>query len=1514
MNRLINRLLKKYDEAEYITALKARLLLYLCVFGLIIIPVIVVYTAFLHLDMPFSNGTISYVVLAPTSLLFLVVILAMVLLVKGYFTVSAHIIFSMTQSAVWMVMYFDQSPALSRLNSVVLTVAIMAMAPLVISRRGYVIAVYAALNIAILYFFMNYQAVQLGLSDAAVLEHFADTTAAILLTSFISFSLFRITSQALNQARVSGEHLAVSNAELTTTNEELQATMEELEAANEEFEAQNEELTRVYRELEARESLLSGIVQTAPVAIVLVKQWKIAWCNQAVHAISGYTQEETLGRDARFLYYEEDDYKRVKALSARTADGAIMSVETRLRHRDGREIHVQMAGMQLNAARLDAGIVVTVLDITERRRADADLRASRAELLAIFNGSHDAFIIYGPDGRVLDVNDRMLIMFGLTREQALACTIQSLSSPDSDMEGGKRSMLQALAGQGMVLEWKARRPHDGSLFDAEVWIKRLARPGGHVLLASVRDISARKWAEKALKESERSYRMIAENAVDIIFTMDMDFRFTYISPSVERVRGYTVEEAMAQSIDQALTPASLEVAAKAMAEARLQLDQQDTNRAVNLEMEEYCKNGTTIWTENEFTFLKDERGVPVGILGVTRNISERRKTQEMLLSRSRRVEKQMKAIGRIASSDEIWGGDFPASMRTITEIVSDCFEVERTGIWLLNDEGTVLRCEDLFERTSHHHSSGLVLDRDSFREQMDYLVENPYIDAYDAMHDPRTRGYRETFLVPNGITSMLDASIKLSGKSAGVLCLEQVGPQRSWFDDEILFACTIADQVVQVLLYRERARAAEALRESENSYRMLSAYNERLNEIFVELTEAESIEGIFEKISASFRSLTGATAALSSRYDPETATLRVVSVSSEGELARRIDALLGRPVFAVGIPVPAETIPEMLAQDIRYFNGLEEFSFGAIPAEISRQAMDMMDCGRIVTLVLRYESELLGTAAAFLPRGSAIVHTDAMRTFSYLAGLSITRKNTELALRQSTERLQTVVASAPLVLFALNEQGVFTLSEGAGLGRLGLEPGGLVRQSIYDVYRTVPELLESARMALGGTRHHREVRVGELLFEAWFNPVRDSSGRITGCMGVAIDITDRKKAEEDRERMRAQLIQAQKMEAIGTLAGGIAHDFNNMLGGIMGSLDVAGLLLGKETLAQRETITNYLETALESSRRAADLTRQMLTLSRKKEIQLVPVDITHSLANVRSLCENGFPKSVAIRFDVPPGPLTVRGDPTHIEQVFLNLCVNASHAMTIMRSPDEKQGGALVVDIETVLPARDLQLFHPEADPNASYARIRVRDTGVGMDEDVQQRIFEPFYSHKKREEGTGLGLAMVYSIVKQHRGFIEVVSAPGTGTLFMVYLPLVVDASSLEGKPPGLTGLVRGSGVLLVIDDEKSILRIARGMLEHCGYEVLTAGSAKEGIALFEKEGDRIAAVILDLSMPGMSGIEAYEKLREMNPGIRVLLTSGLMEEDSMKRARALGIREFLQKPYSAEDLSVKVAEVLRQ
>ncbi len=410
---------------------------------------------------------------------------------------------------------------------------------------------------------------------------------------------------------------------------------------------------------------------------------------------------------------------------------------------------------------------------------------------------------------------------------------------------------------------------------------------------------------------------------------------------------------------------------------------------------------------------------------------------------------------------------------------------------------------------------------------------------------------------------------------------------------------------------------------------------------------------------------------------------------------------------------------------------------------------------------------------------------------------------------------------------------------------------------------------------------------------------------------IAQDVTEGVRAEEENKRIEAKLFHAQKMEAIGTLTSGIAHDFNNILVGITGSLSLLRAILSTESIGQTEEAMECLDTALQAASRAAALIKQLLAIGRKQEMELAAVDVNACLRSVEALCRNGFPKSVVIEVGHTEERMWVRAEPSRLEQALLNVCLNAMHAMTIMRAPDARQGGTLLIECMRVENSAELRKTVPEAGSAPRYVRMSITDTGVGMNEETRRRIFEPFFTTKGANVGTGLGLSMTDGTVRQLGGFISVFSSPGIGTSFDIYLPEIEADASGEGERAEAPATPAGTGTILVIDDERTILRLAERILERGGYRVITAVSAEQGIERFRMAAGSISAVVLDMSMPEMSGIEAARILKRIDPDVRIILSSGLIDEEWV-RSSAQEVKALLMKPYTAERLCETVRLVL--
>ena len=399
-------------------------------------------------------------------------------------------------------------------------------------------------------------------------------------------------------------------------------------------------------------------------------------------------------------------------------------------------------------------------------------------------------------------------------------------------------------------------------------------------------------------------------------------------------------------------------------------------------------------------------------------------------------------------------------------------------------------------------------------------------------------------------------------------------------------------------------------------------------------------------------------------------------------------------------------------------------------------------------------------------------------------------------------------------------------------------------------------------------------------------------------LSVARDISDRKYAEDERQRLEVQLFQAQKMEAIGRLAGGVAHDFNNLLTGIMGCANILRVERAGDAFVMETS-----ETIQSASERAADLTQRLLGFARRGKYQEIHVDLHGTIQDVLRLLSHTLDKNISLEQSLRAERAVVLGDPGQLQQVILNLAVNGRDAMP--------EGGTLTFETDVVDLDDEFCRERPGAVPGR-YVAMAVRDTGVGIPEENRRLIFEPFFTTKDKSVGTGMGLAMVYGIVKNHGGYIGVDSVEGQGTTFRAYLP-PAKTSEVPALEPAQTRVVTGTGRIMIVDDEPLVLKVGGQMLRALGYEVVCAPGGAEAVDMYREDGQHIDLVLLDMMMPGMDGRECFHALREINPDIKVILSTGFGRDGKAQELLDEGIRGFVQKPYRLAHLSVAIANVLQ-
>jgi PAS domain S-box-containing protein len=473
----------------------------------------------------------------------------------------------------------------------------------------------------------------------------------------------------------------------------------------------------------------------------------------------------------------------------------------------------------------------------------------------------------------------------------------------------------------------------------------------------------------------------------------------------------------------------------------------------------------------------------------------------------------------------------------------------------------------------------------------------------------------------------------------------------------------------------------------------------------------------------------------------------------------------------------------------------------------------------------------------------------------------------------------------------LDVNGVIQRSNAALPALLGLERREIAGQNLDELIPPAEgdpplrEVLESRH------RTNAERALGERSFGITIDPMADSADKLRGGVAIVTDITERKRLDQ-------QMQHSQKLESIGLLAGGVAHDFNNLLVGILGNASLA-----LDSLEDAEATRRLLQDVMGAGARAAELTRQMLAYAGKGRLSVGPVDLSALIRDLAPLIQSSIPRSVRLTLDLKRDLPAIQADKTQIEQLAMNLIINAGEAI-------QGQGGS--VSVTTAIRsvgAEELGAFLTEHKIGGDYVVLEVRDTGSGMDQETLQRIFDPFFSTKFL--GRGLGLSAALGIIRGHKGALKVTSAPAQGTVFEVLFPAAADAPVRPAPREG-AALAQGRGAILVVDDEEIVRKMVQKALTRAGYEVLLAENGEEALVVFSRNVNRISLVLLDLVMPAMPGEDALPHLLSMKPGLPVIVSSGHGEEECRVRLKEPRVAGFLQKPYTAASLAAKVQAAL--
>ncbi len=889
-------------------------------------------------------------------------------------------------------------------------------------------------------------------------------------------------------------------------------------------------------------------------------------------------------------------------------------------------------------------------------------------------------------------------------------------------------------------------------------------------------------AEQAIRESEDRYRLIADNTADTISVFDMNLKPVFVSPSIQKLRGITVQEALSESLDRILTPASLQKVQSVYSD-QMVLEQSgnvDPSRTVLLELEEYCKDGSTKWVELAASFVRDSQLHPSGIITITRDITRRKQAEQKL------IESEHKYRSLAESSPDI-----------------------------------IVRYNTLCQEVYNNRNLSSILSFEGFLPPENLSEQHPLSDDLDQYFIKLKK------VIDSGLSDELELNTRNSSCESQTFNIRFVPEYNN--DDIIIGAMAIGRDIT------ERKHAEEALRESEEKYRTI--FNNSPLGIF-----RSTIEGRFLEVNTSLAQMLGF-------VSPDTVIHEIQDI--------------GKQVY-----VHTEDRRQVIAQLLNSTNNIQfqtqfrkndgtEFTvnlYVKLVFDAVGHPAFLEGIVENITERIHAEESLRKLSHAVEQSPASIVITDTIGNIEY-----VNPKFTEI-----TEYLQSEVIGKNVRLLKSGEQSPET-------------------------YKRLWDTITSGMEWRG--EFHNKKKNGELYWEfASISPIFDGSGTITHFVAVKEDITEHKRLEE-------QLRQAQKMEAIGQLAGGIAHDFNNMLGVILGHSEIA-----LSQIDQPNRVIANLDEIQKAAERSANLTHQLLAFARKQTVNPKVLNLDETVEGMLKMLRRLIGEDIDLTWLPGAAEWQVNIDPSQIDQILANLCVNARDAINDI--------GKISIETHTILVDHFYCSEHPEA-VSGEFVLLTVSDNGCGMNKEVLKKLFEPFYTTKDIGKGTGLGLATVYGIVKQNNGFINVYSEPGLGTTFKIYLPRYVSKSS-KIENDSLVPPPNGNETILLVEDEPTILNLTKLMLEQLGYRVLIASKPLDAIQLSEEFEEDIHLLITDVVMPNLNGRDLAKKLIAHRDNLKYLFMSGYTADVIAYHGVLDKGVNFIQKPFSIQTLAIKVRDTL--